>query len=114
MLFLVDNIQERNGVAANMFYWFKDHDHDFNEFKMSHFRAAQFKQARPLTIVVAMRGIKFVFLFALLLCSMGTYLVVAQGRRTGYSNAIRFAVILLLNSHICAKGSFDIRIIFPS
>ena len=53
-----------------------------------------------------MRVIKFLFLFALLLFSMETCLVVAQDgdkKKDGCGGRIRFAVILLLDSHICAK-----------
>lgn len=62
-----------------------------------------------------MRVIKFLFLFALLLCLMETCLVVAQEDKTGCNGVRRFAVILLLNSHICAKERFDIPpIVYPS
>ena len=61
-----------------------------------------------------MRFIKFLFLFALLLCLIETCLVVAQEDKTGCNGVRRFAVILLLNSHICANESFDIPIVFPS
>ena len=59
-----------------------------------------------------MRVIKFLILFALLLCLMEPCLVVARGGRTGCGAFIRFAVISFLNSHICAKGCFDIDIMF--
>ena len=44
VLFLVNNIQLWNSDTANMSYGFKDLDHDFNEFKMSYFRADSSKQ----------------------------------------------------------------------
>ena len=41
--------------------------------------------------------------------------MVAQVDKPGdCGRRIRFAVTLLLNSHICTKGCFDIRIIFLS
>lgn len=62
-----------------------------------------------------MRVIKFVCLFALLLCLTETCLVLAEDgnpNKCGY--LVRFAVNLLLNSYICAKGRLDMRIIFHS
>ena len=90
-----------------MFYCFKDIDHDFNEFKMSYFRAAQFKQARPLTTVVAMRVIKFLSVFV---CSTSLF----NGDMSGGSTrgkahcggGIRFAVILLFNSRDIWRRAF--------
>ena len=52
-------------------------------------------EARPFTTVIAMRVIKFFFVFALLLCLMEPSLVVAQrgGGGGGGRHGIRFAVI---------------------
>ena len=87
-----------------MFHWFKDVDHDFNAVNQKVLFKSSFKQASPLTTVVAMRVIKFLLLFTLLVFSMETCLVVAQGGRDGCSGVRRFAVILLLKVTMHLQG----------